>query len=182
VRILAVSGSLRTASSNTALLRAAVRLAPRGAEVALYEGLAGLPHFNPDLDDPDGGRPVPSAVADLRSRLAASDGVLISSPEYAHGVPGSLKNALDWVVGSGELYGRPVAVVNASPRATHARASLVEVLKTMDANLVEEASVTVPLPTNGTDEAVILSDPGLSRALGSAVAALAREAVAHRVR
>jgi hypothetical protein len=86
------------------------------------------------------------------------------------------------VVGSGELYGKPVAVVNASPRATHARASLVEVLKTMDTNLVEEASVTVPLPTNRTDEASILSDPGLSRALGSAVAALAREAGAWRAR
>jgi NAD(P)H-dependent FMN reductase len=107
VRILAVSGSLRTASSNTALLRAAARLAPEGVEVILYEGLASLPHFNPDLDDLDAGT-APPAVMDFRSRLDASDGVLISSPEYAHGVPGALKNAIDWVVSSGEIYEKPL--------------------------------------------------------------------------
>ena len=96
MRILAISGSLRAASSNTALLRAAGALAPEGVEVVLYEGLAGLPHFNPDLDDLDTGT-APPAVVGFRSRLDASDGVSISSPEYAHGVPGAMKNAIDWV-------------------------------------------------------------------------------------
>ena len=180
MKLLAISGSLRIASSNTALLRAAVRLAPAGVEISLYGGLADLPHFNPDLDDLDD-RSVPYAVGDLRCRLAASDGVMISSPEYAHGTPGSLKNALDWVVGSGELYDKPVAAINASPRATHAQASLMEVLRTMDASLVEEASVIVPLPSNQTDEAAILSNPELSSLLCSSIAALTREIEARRL-
>lgn len=173
MRILAVSGSLRSTSSNTALLRSGARLAPEGVEVRLYEGLAALPHFNPDLDDPDG-QTTPSEVANLRSRLAASDGVIISCPEYVHGVPGAMKNAIDWVVSSGELYEKPVAMLNASMAATHAYASLTEILTTADADIVREASVRVGLPTNRIDESGILSDPELSGALRVAVAALAR--------
>jgi NAD(P)H-dependent FMN reductase len=103
VRVLAISGSLRTRSSNRALLSAAATLAPAGMEWDTYEGLAGLPHFSPD-DDEDG-RPVPPAVAELRRRVIAAEGWIISSPEYAHGVPGSLKNALDWLVSCPELPG-----------------------------------------------------------------------------
>jgi hypothetical protein len=113
VRILAVSGSLRAASSNTALLGATRALAPEGVEITLYDGLATLPHFNPDLDDLDAGT-APPEVANFRALLEASDGVLISSPEYAHGVPGAMKNAIDWVVSSGEIYEKPVALFNAS--------------------------------------------------------------------
>src|SRR5690349_783719 len=98
MRIFAISGSLRASSLNTAVLQAAVALAPPGVEIVLYDGLSRLPHFNPDVD----GEIALAPVADWRTRLRAADGVLISSPEYAHGVPGSLKNALDWVVGSGE--------------------------------------------------------------------------------
>jgi len=173
VRIFAVSGSLRAASSNTALLRAASSLAPEGVEVALYKGLAGLPHFNPDLDNLDAGT-APPPVMDFRSRLQASDGVLISSPEYAHGVPGALKNAIDWVVSSGEIYEKPVAFLNASMGARHAYASLTETLETADADIVREASVRVGLPTNRIDETGILANPELSGALRAAVAALAR--------
>jgi NAD(P)H-dependent FMN reductase len=173
VRILAISGSLRAASSNTALLRAAVSLAPEGVEVVLYEGLASLPHFNPDLDDLDAGT-APPTVMDFRSQLDASDGVLISSPEYAHGVPGALKNAIDWVVSSGQIYEKPVALLNASMGATHAYVSLAEMLTTADANIIEEASVRVGLPTNRIDEAGILADTKLSGALRAAVAAFAR--------
>lgn len=173
VRILAISGSLRVASSNSALLRAAVSLAPEGVEVVLYEGLASLPHFNPDLDDLDAGT-APPTVMDFRSQLDASDGVLISSPEYAHGVPGALKNAIDWVVSSGQIYEKPVALLNASMGATHAYASLAETLTTADANIIEEASVRVGLPTNRIDEAGILADTKLSGALRAAVAAFAR--------
>src|SRR5512136_978771 len=144
MRILAISGSLRAGSSNTALLHAAAALAPRSFEVSVYSGLATLPHFNPDLDN----EAVPSAVVDFRSQLRACDGVLISSPEYAHGVPGVLKNALDWVVASGELYGKPVALINASPRSTYAQASLKDTLTVMTASLIPEASITVSLPSN----------------------------------
>jgi chromate reductase len=140
VKILAISGSLRAGSSNTGLLHAMAALAPEGVEVAVYGGLADLPHFNPDLD-PDG---IP-AVADFRARLAAADGVLISSPEYAHGVAGVMKNALDWVVASGEFVDKPVALINASPRAHHAQEALTETLVVMTARMVPEASIAVPL-------------------------------------
>lgn len=101
--IVAISGSLRTGSSNTAVLQAIAILAPPEVQVVLYSNLSELPHFNPDLDT----ETPPPAVSEFRSRLLASNGVLISSPEYAHGVPGTLKNALDWLVRSGELYEKP---------------------------------------------------------------------------
>ena len=172
MRLLAISGSLSKASSNTALLRAASTLAPEGIEVVLYEGLAKLPHFNPDLDDFDGVN-TPPEVIDFRFHLDASDGVLISNPEYAHGVPGAMKNALDWVVSSGEIYEKPIALLNASMGATHAHASLMETLATADADIVQEASVRVGLPTNRISEVDIVADIGLSGTLRSAVVALA---------
>jgi chromate reductase len=98
MRILAISGSLRAASSNTALLRAAAALAPEGMEVVLYGGLGDLPHFNPDLEGA-----APPAVIDLWARVREADGLLIACPEYAHGVPGAMKNALDWLVGGDEF-------------------------------------------------------------------------------
>lgn len=168
IRILAISGSLRAASSNTTLLRAAASLAPEGVVVEQFEGLGDLPHFNPDLED----APIP-AVLDWRARLKAADGVLISSPEYAHGVPGVLKNALDWVVGSGELVFKPVALLNASPRSTHGQASLTETLTVMTAALVPEATVAVPLAGRKLDAEGIVADPGLSTLLRGALAALA---------
>jgi chromate reductase, NAD(P)H dehydrogenase (quinone) len=176
MRILAISGSLRAASSNTALLHAATALAPESIEVTVYSGLADLPHFNPDLD----GEGI-TAVMDFRSQLQTSDGVLISSPEYAHGVPGVLKNALDWVVASGEFVDKPVALINASPRAIHAQASLTETLTVMTASLVAEASITVPLLGKTLDEDGIVSNPEISEALRSAVVAFARAIGSRRV-
>jgi len=128
MRIIAICGSLRAQSSNLALLRAATKIA---AEVRIYDGLVTLPHFNPD-DDVEGATP-PPAVAALRAVLAEADGILISSPEYAHGVPGSLKNMLDWLVSDGALVDKPVALINASPAGGEfARDSLVETLRTMN--------------------------------------------------
>lgn len=135
MNIVAICGSLRAHSSNLALLRAARKLAPEGMTITLYEGLANLPHFNPD-DDEEGATP-PSAVAELRSLLAAADGILISSPEYAHGIPGSLKNALDWLVSVGALVDKPIAIINASPGGGQfAQASLAETLTTMNWRVV----------------------------------------------
>jgi len=171
VGILAVSGSLRTASSNTALVRAAAASAPQNVAVRLYSDLAELPHFNPDLD----GDTPPTAVAQFRSQLAACDAVLISSPEYAHGVPGALKNALDWVVGSGELVGQPVALINTSPRATHAQASLAETLTVMSTNLIPGASISLPLIGRALDAGGIVTDKDLSSALYSAIVPLVHE-------
>lgn len=124
MRILAVSGSLRAGTSNTALLEAVVVVAQQGVEVKLYEGLGELPHFNPDLE----GKGLPQTVRAWQQALRESDALVVLTPEYAHGVPGVLKNALDWVTGSGELAGKPVALFNASSRSVCAQASLAETL------------------------------------------------------
>ena len=99
---------------------------------------------------------------------------MISSPEYAHGVPGVLKNALDWLVSSGETVGKPVALLNASPRSTYAQASLREILTTMAARVNETASVTVPLLGSALDAAGIVAHPELSAMLRAAMSAFIR--------
>lgn len=170
MRILAISGSLRAASSNTALLEAARILAPEGVEIDVYEALGALPHFNPDLD----GDVLPAIVVDLRARIGHSSGVLISSPEYAHGVPGVLKNALDWLVGSVEFPGKPVALINTSPRATYAQAALTEILTTMSARLIAQASVTVPLLGKSLDRTSLAEDAGVVSVLRCALSAFVR--------
>ncbi|WP_247387116.1 MULTISPECIES: NADPH-dependent FMN reductase [unclassified Bradyrhizobium] len=125
MNIVAISGSLRTGSSNTAALRAAARLAPAGVAIVPFEGIAGLPFFNPDLDRDN----VPAPVDAMRRLIGSADGVLISSPEYARGVAGVLKNALDWLVGSHEFPDKPIALINTSPRATHVLAALTSLWK-----------------------------------------------------
>ena len=137
-------------------------------EVRLYGGLGELPHFNPDLEESE-----PPSVTDLRMQVRWADGLLISSPEYAHGVPGVLKNALDWLVGGEEFVSKPVALLNASPRSTHAQASLMETVKTMSGQLVAEASIAVPLLGRNLDERGIIEDPDLSASVRAALAAFA---------
>ena len=165
MRILAISGSLRSQSTNTALLRAAALVAPSPIDLVLYDQMETLPPFNPDLDVDSGLEPVSRFRAELRD----SSAVFFSTPEYAHGIPGSLKNALDWVVGSGELSGKPVALMNASARGEYAQAALREVLKTMDARLVSEAEVTVPLLGKGLGAAEIAADPEFAALIRSSL-------------
>jgi len=166
MNILAISGSLRAASSNTVLLRAMVNLVPDGVQISLYERLADIPPFNPDLDGDD----VAEAVKDFRLQLQEADGVLISSPEYAHGVPGVLKNALDWDVSSGGLYRKPLALIYASPRGTYAQAALTEILNTMSARIVPEASATIELMGKKPDEInAYLSTPEMTAILVGAI-------------
>lgn len=174
--MLAISGSLRAASANTTVLRTAILLAPDHLELSLYEGLGELPHYNPDLD----GDSPPPAVLDYRARLKAADAVVICSPEYAHGVPGVLKNALDWIVSSGEFMGKPVALINARPASAFAQASLRETLTVMMAEIDSDASVTLPVTTNRLDEASLLANPELTDALKGAIEALGRAAAIYR--
>ena len=169
MRILTVSGSLRAGSSNTAVLQAAALLAPPGVRVTPFTSIADLPHFNPDHD----GDTPPGPVLRFRAAVGASDGLLICSPEYARGVAGSMKNALDWLVGSSEFPGKPVALINASPRASDSDASLRLILRTMSAQLVGEASITLPLLGRNLDAAAIAADEALSTHLRTALAALA---------
>jgi NAD(P)H-dependent FMN reductase len=145
--------------------------------VSIYRELADIPPFNPDLDTDV----VPAAVSRFRAALQTSDAILISSPEYAHGVSGVLKNALDWVVSSGELMDKAIAVINASARATHAHASLCETLTTMSGRVVEDASVTIPLAAPALDADGNLSDARLSASLTSAIKTLAHAVDTRRV-
>ena len=168
LHFLAISGSLRAASSNTVWLKVAAQLAPDNIHITLYEGLGDLPHFNPDLDNDT----PPPAVVDFRQRLRAADALLISSPEYAHGVPGVLKNALDWVVSSGEFTNKPTALICAS-RATYARASLMETLGVMMAKLSDKTSPILKTTTNKWDIKTVLATPELATALRGCLIALA---------
>jgi NAD(P)H-dependent FMN reductase len=148
--------------------------------VALYDGLGALPHFNPDLDVQ--GAVPPDTVRELRAQIGAADALLICSPEYAHGVPGSLKNALDWLVSSSEMVFKPIGLINVSPRSTYAIASLTETLRTMSTVLVEGASPELPLAGKAIDAAGIAADPGMAGTLRSALDALLAAAVEYRQR
>ena len=141
--IVAISGSLREGSANAALLRAAASVAPEGVRFVFYEGMNELPHFNPDLDA-EGSAP-PEPVRQLRELLIGADAILISSPEYAHGVPGAFKNLLDWLVSTGELVGKPVALLNAAPvGGEYAQNAILETLRTMNWNVVDAACHVTP--------------------------------------
>jgi len=161
MRVLAISGSLRAQSTNTSLLQAAVMLAPPEIEIELFQEMHQIPPFNPDLEALNTSGP----VARFREALRESAAVLFSTPEYAHGLPGVLKNALDWIVGTGELSGKPVILMNASSRGTYARASLKEVLATMDARLLDDAEVTIELLGKGLTAAEIAQGPDSARKL-----------------
>jgi chromate reductase len=165
MKILAISGSLRATSLNTAVLQAASRLAPTGVTIEIFEGIGKLPFFNSDLD----GDRLPSEVAEFRAVIGAADGLLISSPEYARGVAGVMKNALDWLVASFEFPNKPVALINTSPRATHALAALSITLETMSARLVQDASITLPLLGTTNDAASIAANAELAAPLRNAL-------------
>lgn len=157
------------ASSNTALLEAAVQLAPPDLEVELWSGLGELPHFNPDLDVDDA-TALPAAVRGLRESVGVADALLVSTPEYAHGLPGSFKNALDWLVRSTEFPGKTVAVLNPSSRSVYARDQLLLVLTTMSARLTEPPVFTIELPRRDMTARDIAAEPTLAAAIHTALA------------
>jgi chromate reductase len=171
IRLLTICGSLRAHSSNAALLDALTRLAPPNIEFTVYDGLATLPLFNPDLDI----EPAPLPVRALRDAIVAADAVIVSSPEYAHGVPGALKNALDWLVSGVEIYGKPIALLNPSPRSVHAHQQLAETLRTMGAALIDTACVSLPIAGRALDGAAIAADKELAAAIRRVLDAIVTE-------
>jgi chromate reductase len=173
MRILAISGSLRAASANTRLIEALRLVAPARVEVVIWRGLDELPHFNPDLD----GDAPPAAVLELRRQIGLCDGLVICSPEYAHGVAGMMKNALDWLVASLEFAGTPVALISASPSSEFAQPQMRETLTVMSGEVVEAASVTVPLQGGKQTAAEVAADPDMSAKLRAALSALADHAL-----
>ena len=178
VRLLAISGSVRAHSSNTEVLRALMLLAPPHVTVRPFEGLVTLPAFNPDLDQE--GMTPPPPVQELRSQVSNADAIVICSPEYAHGVPGSLKNALDWLVSVPDVVGKPTALVNASPRSVHAQASLAETLRTMSMHLVAETPFVVPLIERGMTALAIASVDALAAPLHECLDALVAAVASHK--
>lgn len=178
--ILAISGSLRARSLNSEALRACELLAPRSVQITIFDGLAALPHFNPDLDVE--GAILPAHVKDLRRRIGDADALLISSPEYAHGVPGSLKNALDWLVSAGEMLYKPIGLLNILPRSTYAYASLREILTTMSTLLIPAALVELPLTRAMVSAERIAANPEIADRLRSALASLRIAGEQYRLR
>jgi NAD(P)H-dependent FMN reductase len=169
-KILGISGSLRERSSNANVLRAIKAVAPADVEVAIHAPLDTLPFFNPDVEE----RGLPPTVAAWRASIAGADALVISSPEYAHGVSGVLKNALDWLVGGVEISGKPIAVINARPEATIAHGALVETLRIMGGRIVDQTAL--PLTGRGLDAQGIATDVELGALLHSVLFRL-REAV-----
>jgi chromate reductase, NAD(P)H dehydrogenase (quinone) len=166
MNLLALCGSLRAASMNRMLLEACVREAPPH-RVEVFGDIGALPLFNPDLESN-----LPSPVRALHAAIERADALLVASPEYAHGVTGVLKNALDWLVSFPPFADKPIAIFNASPRSVHADAALREILVTMSADLVTEACLALPLRSTGPTVDSIVMEHG--PAIRAALAALAR--------
>ena len=176
--VLGLSGSLRRDSHNRKLLRAAAEELPPGHRLAVWDGLAGLPAYDQDLDV----APAPPEVRQLRDALGAADAILISTPEYNHSIPGALKNALDWAsrpFAHNVLRGKPVAVVGASTGlfgAVWAQAETRKVLNAIGADVVER-ELPVGSADSAFDDEGRLLDPDLRAELSGIVAELTAEAV-----
>ncbi len=165
MHILGISGSLQQHSTNTALVDIAAARAPDGVDVLRFDGLAQIPPCNPDLD------PAPSEVEAFRALVQSADGLLIATPEYAHGLPGTLKNALDWLVGSGDLYDKRVVIVSAAPspdRAGYARADLERTLRAQGAHVLASSTIAVPTKVRGHE----IDNPEIVAAVDVALAVL----------
>ncbi|SDD48541.1 NAD(P)H-dependent FMN reductase [Mucilaginibacter pineti] len=139
-RIFAISGSLRSGSSNHNILKYLGSLLPANVAYTIYDELALIPPFDPGLDN----ETPPTSVAALRHLLTNADAVIICTPEYAFGVPGQLKNMLDWLVSSSSLVDKPVSLITASSSGQYAHPSLLLTLGALSANLVEGASLLIP--------------------------------------
>ena len=168
--LLLISGSLRDGSTNTALLRTAQAI---DADTELFEGMGALPHFSPDDDGDD----LPAAVAELRAATGRAEALLVCTPEYAGALPGAFKNLLEWLVGGGEAYRKPIAWINvagpASPTgAADAHASLRKVVGYLSMEVVEEACVRIPVARDAIGEDGLIADPAIREPLAAALAAL----------
>ena len=178
MRILGISGSLRRGSHNRRLLRAAGRALPPGVDLVEWEGLAGLPAFDEDLE------PTPPApVRDFLDAVEEADALLIATPEYNASLPGALKNALDWAsrpFPDNVLRDKPSAVIGASTGlfgAVWAQAEVRKVLKTSGAHVLE-SELPVGMADTAFDEDGALADPDLSARLHDLVLDLVREVAA----
>jgi|SRR6185437_2937089 len=166
VNILAISGSLRADSFNTIILHTIAASAPSNVHITIYSGIANFPFFSPELDNQNSN----TAVNDLRKKIAEADGVLISTPEYAFGVPGVLKNALDWMVSSGELNEKPIFSISASPLNTGGEKALSSLLLTLVAlGTIEAGRLSIPNIKNKVNADKKITDAETLSALKAAL-------------
>jgi chromate reductase len=138
-KILAISGSTRQSSTNLNLINAIIELSKDALDIKVFQGLSEIPHFNPDLDN----ETPPSNVASFRKQLKEANGILICTPEYAMGVPGTLKNAIDWTVSSCEFSHKPVALITASSVGEKGHASLLETLRIIESNIPDSSQLLI---------------------------------------
>jgi chromate reductase, NAD(P)H dehydrogenase (quinone) len=151
-KIIAISGSTRAASTNLNYINAIAALTTDIFDVTIYNDIASLPHFNPDLDTEN----PPAPIVTFRNMLRAAQGILICTPEYAMGVPGSLKNAIDWTVSSMEFSHRPTALITASSVGQKGHLSLMETLHIIEANITPDTQLVIPFArTKINDQAII---------------------------
>jgi chromate reductase len=174
MQLLALCGSQRTQSMSGGLLRACRALAPEGVQVILFEQHKLFPLFNPELAT------LPDGVRALHEAVDAADALLIASPEYAHGVTGTIKNTLDWLVGHPGFYGKPVAVLNPAWQSYHADESLKETLRMMSAELIEGACVRIPVIGSGLAPAEIAASERFIPAIEAVLRAIAQHPTAAR--
>ena len=169
MQILAISGSLRKKSSNTLLILESQHLAPTNTEINLFDGIEHLPYYNPDLD----GDVIPLSVQEFRQSIAHADALLISTPEYAHGIPGVLKNSLDWLVSDPQFPGKPISIfMGSASEGSFALEALIEVLTTMSAKVIHESIVCIPGLRTKFDSSGKLKDVKTKEILASALKAL----------
>ena len=172
MEVLAISGSLRTNSYNTALLKSAITTAPSNMNISLFQHINEIPHFNPDIPQ----NSIPSSVLNLREAITKSDAILISTPEYAHGIPGALKNALDWLVSSSEIILKPIVVMSVSTSELggfRAAAALIQVLNAMNTNVVIDANLNVPFAKTKFNGKGDLIDSNIKQALKNSLYTIA---------
>lgn len=167
-RLLIINGSTRAGSTNARLITAIRTLVGERAAVTRYPTITDLPHFNPDLDVD----PVPPTVAHLRDLIRATDAVLICTPEYAMGVPGSLKNAFDWCVSSSSLSGKPTLLITASLSGEKGHAALMDTLRVIEAVLVPAEGVLIPFAQSKVDKQGVITDAATLEAVTTALEAL----------
>ena len=165
INILAISGSLRADSSNNIIINTAAALVPDNVNFSIYEGLGTLPPFN-DSKEPA------QEVIDFRNILKAADGIFICSPEYAFGVPGVLKNALDWTVSSGEFVNKPVALITAATGGNNAHASLLLTFTALSTQISEESKLLISFVRSKLNEKGEVKDPAVVQAIRSVIESL----------
>ena len=165
IKILAIPGSLRKNSSSNKILSAVISMAPAGVSIDLFDGVGKLPHFN-DSEEAD------SHVEEFRTKINAADAVLICTPEYAFGVPGSLKNALDWTVSSGEFIDKPVGLITASSQGEKGHAALLLILTAISSKVVYDATLLISFVRSTLDAEGRIKNPQVSSDLNRVLHAL----------